>query len=441
MIGQANIVIKISRFLSGFSVLMAIFTFIRSESGLLSVLLWIPKALAGGFSLLATLSGILGSILGLLNRDLRSAVLGLFGASMSARYVIKVAASHGGFEEVFGPDWEAYITPEVKKRMYSKRWTPLPKNPPEIPWRQDIHIATDPEDGDRLYADLWIPPDREYRTGLGVIYLHGSGWHYGNKDMRTRHFFRHLTNQGHVIIDFAYRLAPNVDLHQMLFDVKRAINWMKTNAVDYGVDAKKVVLMGGSAGAQLALLAAYTPNDPHFQPKDIQVDTSVCGVVSYYGPTDLVELHRYFESKFRRIPTRSSFSRRVPISRWEDRARRTGFLPPNGRFVAPMEILPSLMGDAPERVIDLYRLGSPINHVGGHCPPTLLLQGLHDFGGMVNQARMLHNALCRVGVRSILVEFLDTEHGFDLFLPKWSPATQAATYDTERFLALLSFSR
>jgi acetyl esterase/lipase len=431
---------RISRFLSGFSVLIAIFTVIRSESGLLSVFLWIPKALAGGFSLFAELSGILGSMLGLLNRDWRSAVLGLFGASLSARYVIKVAASHDGFDEAFGPDWEANITPEVKQRMYARRWMPLPKDPPEALWIQDIDIAVDPADGDHLYADLWMPPDTEHRTGLAVIYLHGSGWHYGDKDMRTRHFFRHLTNQGHVIVDFAYRLAPNVDLHQMLFDVKRAINWMKTNALDYGIEANKVVLMGGSAGAHLALLAAYTPNDPQFQPKDIQGDTSVCGVVSYYGPTDLVEIHRYFELKFRRIPSRRSFSKRVPIHRWEDRARRTGFLPPNGRYISPIEILPNLLGDVPERAMDLYRLGSPINHVGEHCPPTLLIQGLHDFAGMVNQVRMLHNALRKAGARSILVEFFDTEHGFDLFLPKWSPATQAATYDTERFLALLSIS-
>jgi acetyl esterase/lipase len=430
---------KISRFLSYFSALGAVFTLIRSQSGLLSVLLWIPKVVMSGFAPFAAISGVIGTILGLFNRDWRSAVLGLFGASVATRYVIKVAASHHGFDEAFGPEWEMNIPPEVKQRIFPRRWTPLPKDPPKTPCIQDVLIATDPEDGDRLYADLWIPPKGVYKSGLAVIYLHGSGWHYGDKDMRTRRFFRHLAEQGHTIIDLAYRLAPNVGLYQMLFDVKRAISWIKTNTADYGVDEKKIVLMGGSAGAQLALLAAFTPNDPQFQPQDIQVDTSVCGVVSYYGPTDFVELHREFKTRFRRIPPRKSFLGKVPISRWEARARRTGFLPPNGRLVTPLEILPSLMGDTPEHVIDLYLLGSPINHVGNHCPPTLLLQGLHDFSGMVNQVRQLHRALCDTGVRSILVEFYNTEHGFDLFLPKWSPATQAATYDTERFLALLAF--
>jgi acetyl esterase/lipase len=173
---------------------------------------------------------------------------------------------------------------------------------------------------------------------------------------------------------------------------------------------------------------------------EVQQDTSVCGVVSYYGPTDLIELHRYFESKFRRIPVRQSFLVKTPITRWEHRARRTGFLPADGQFVTPIEILPRLMGDPPEGAFDIYYQCSPINHVGAHCPPTLLLQGLHDFGGMVNQVRALHEALFSEGVKSILVEFHNTEHGFDLIPPKWSPATQAATYDTERFLALLAFT-
>jgi acetyl esterase/lipase len=67
----------------------------------------------------------------------------------------------------------------------------------------------------------------------------------------------------------------------------------------------------------------------------------------------------------------------------------------------------------------------------------LLLQGAHDMGGMAPDVRRLHRALRQAGATSVYVEFPNTEHGFDLFFPKWSPAAQAATYDTERFLALM----
>ena len=116
---------------------------------------------------------------------------------------------------------------------------------------------------------------------------------------------------------------------------------------------------------------------------------------------------------------------------------RTGILPSYGKYVGYGDLLPSLCGGTLDEVPELYRLGSPINHIGPHCPPTLQLQGAHDAGGMVPDVRRLHRALRRAGATSVYVEFPDTEHAFDLVFPKWSPAAQAATYDTERFLALM----
>jgi acetyl esterase/lipase len=117
--------------------------------------------------------------------------------------------------------------------------------------------------------------------------------------------------------------------------------------------------------------------------------------------------------------------------------RRTRVLPPDGELVGLAEFLPSLLGGTPDEVPALYHLGSPINHVGPHCPPTLLLQGAHDMGGMVPDVRRLHRALCKAGATSVYVEFPDTDHAFDLIFPKWAPAAQAATHDTERFLTLM----
>jgi len=83
-------------------------------------------------------------------------------------------------------------------------------------------------------------------------------------------------------------------------------------------------------------------------------------------------------------------------------------------------------------------LGSPIHHVGPHCPPTLLLQGGHDPGGMRPDTLRLHQSLQTAGVKSIYLEYPNTGHGFDLILPRLSPAAQAATHDVERFLALVN---
>jgi len=50
----------------------------------------------------------------------------------------------------------------------------------------------------------------------------------------------------------------------------------------------------------------------------------------------------------------------------------------------------------------------------------------------------LHQSLQTAGVKSIYLEYPNTGHGFDLILPRLSPAAQAATHDVERFLALVN---
>lgn len=44
----------------------------------------------------------------------------------------------------------------------------------------------------------------------------------------------------------------------------------------------------------------------------------------------------------------------------------------------------------------------------------------------------------RAGAPSIYIELPYTEHAFDLFVAEWAPAYHAATYDTERVLAILA---
>lgn len=292
-------------------------------------------------------------------------------------------------------------------------------------------FGTHRETGDPLLCDLWQPPDDVPPTGLGIIFLHGSAWHYLDKDMGTRPFFRRLVEQGHLIMDVAYTLAPRADIRAMLADVKRAIAWLKTEGREHGVNPERIVLMGGSAGAHLALLAAYTPEHREhreLQPADVEMDTSVRAVVSYYGPCDLLAQHRWI----------GEHTGDPGLARCIEFLVRSGVLAPDdaGKIVARADLVANALGASPEEAPALFRLFSPVNHVGPHCPPTLLLQGGHDLFGMMPDVRRLHQALCDAGVPSVHVEFPETEHAFDLLFP-CSPAAQAATCDTERFLALM----
>jgi acetyl esterase/lipase len=430
---------KVSRILSYLSAFLSVLTLVRLK-GKWSAL-WVGKMLMGAWTLFLALAGGLGALIGLAIRDRKAVWAGLFGATVAVRHVARAVAPHDGFVQAFGPGWQSRIPPGLRARMLSRRYTPLPADPPQVLWQRDVvfgtHRKSENETGDPLLCDVWQPPNGVPRTGLGVIYIHGSAWHYMDKDMGTRRFFRHLAGQGHVVMDVAYTLAPKAQLLAMVADVKRAIAWMKTHATEYGVNPERIVLVGGSSGGHLVLLAAYTPNHPELQPSDVGVDTSVQAVVSYYGFPDLKASHDYFRTHPGMMPTGETWLGQRFLERAEALFRRTRMLPPYGRLIDLPDFLPSLLGGTPDEVPELYHLGSPISHVGPHCPPTLLLQGAHDGGGMLPDVHRLHRALCEAGVASVYVEFPDTEHAFDLIFPRWSPAAQAATYDTERFLALM----
>jgi acetyl esterase/lipase len=433
-------VIKPARLLSYVSALLASLTLMQ-PIGLWPALILRPlKMLASAWTPFLALGGGLGALLGLARRDRRAVVAGLFGAAVAVRHIRRVTAPHDDLDAVrLGehPDRLARTLPELPARLSPQRYRLWPAALPRARWQRDLVVGCT-DAGSPLLADLWQPPPGIPHTGLAVVYLHGSGWHLLDKDIGTRPFFRRLAGQGHVVLDVAYTLAPRAQLHAMMADVKRAIAWMKAHAADYQVSPERIVLAGGSAGGHLALLAAYTPNDPEFQPAEVTADTSVRAVVSYYGPPDLVALHRFFEAAY---DARQGMMQRLTGPGWtaiESAMRRARLIPSYGRWCSMGDMLPGLLGGGPDEVPELYRTGSPLHHVGPRCPPTLLVQGLHDMAGMAPEVRRLHHALRQAGVPSACVELPDTDHAFDLLFPLWSPAAQAATWYTERFLARMA---
>ncbi|MCL5256941.1 MAG: alpha/beta hydrolase fold domain-containing protein, partial [Chloroflexi bacterium] len=97
----------------------------------------------------------------------------------------------------------------------------------------------------------------------------------------------------------------------------------------------------------------------------------------------------------------------------------------------------ALLGGTPDEVPETYQAASPVTYAGPGCPPTMLLQGEHDAVTSAEAVRVLAGKLEEAGVPVVNIEYPQTEHAFDLILPKISPPAQAALYEVERFLALM----
>nr|WP_214460432.1 alpha/beta hydrolase [Flavihumibacter fluvii] len=368
--------------------------------------------------------------------------MGLYNIVIYCVHIFSVTrppAFPGNFEKAFGLHWADKINPGQKNHFLPARAIFKLPIVPDPRLEQNLTFATIPGTASRLLCDVWQPSSIIAPSGLAFIYLHGGAWYMLDKDLGTRPFFRHLAAQGHLIMDVAYRLAPETDMLGMVQDVKRAIAWIKENAKNYGINPDMIVIGGGSSGAHLALLAAYTANNPQFTPKELEgKDLSVCGVISLYGPADLKEMYYHTNQQ---LTTRSSPGRpkktaptQMPgwiINLMGNNYHRLGMdkgFENAGTFV-------TLFGGHPDECPERYELFSPVTHVHAECPPTLLIHGKQDVMAPVKSTRILFSRLMDKKIQTVMHILLQTDHAFDLQLSKISPSAHNAIYDVERFLA------
>jgi acetyl esterase/lipase len=359
-----------------------------------------------------------------------------------------LTARRDHFSAAFGEHWEQHIPLSLYNRLPAQRYTFIQPAPPGATRQNDVILGISPGSNHFLLADIWEPPVGAARTGLAMIYLHGGLWQALDKGFLVQPLFRRLAGQGHVILDVAYSLSPEANLDRMLCDVKQAIVWMKKHAAEYGTHPERIVLMGVSGGAHLALMAAYARNHPALQSFHPGADISVRGVIGMAAITDLCA---FFIEYGQSNPKQPQYSAQIPgdlrprffDKSWLDRfLTRQRIFPvyrhanmPGGAL-----LLVYLLGGTLLERPEAYRLGSPLVHVGAHCPPTLLMHGEDDIIINPSQSRRLHQRLRKAGVRSVYIEAPGAVHAFDQYFGvsrRIAPAAQSATYDIERFLALL----
>ena len=252
--------------------------------------------------------------------------------------------------------------------------------------RVERNLPVIARDGTVLPLDLYRPADPGPRPTLVVIY--GGAWTFGSR-ADSAELARSFAARGYTVAAIEYRHAPANRFPTQLGDVRAALAALAKHAAAWGVDPERVVLLGRSAGAQLALLAAYES-----QPLTIRA------VVGYYAPTDL----------------RGGYAR-----------------PPQPDPANVRAILEAYLGGTPRERPEAYRDGSPLVHVRRGLPPTLLVCGARDELVPLRFQRSLRDALRAHGVPVVALELPWSNHAFDA-IPS-GLGGQIARSATQRFLA------
>jgi arylformamidase len=86
-----------------------------------------------------------------------------------------------------------------------------------------------------------------------VFWIHGGGWQRGDKgEMHAKP--QAFVDKGFVFATTNYRFIPHVKMQDLAAAVARSIRWVHDHAAEYGGDPETMVVMGWSAGGQLAAL-------------------------------------------------------------------------------------------------------------------------------------------------------------------------------------------
>ena len=253
--------------------------------------------------------------------------------------------------------------------------------------------------GKALFLDIYRADGVNHELSIPAVMIHGGGFVAGKRS--DGHPWDHwLAARGYTVFDVDYRLAPPASWNLAAADVACALAWIQAHAEELGVDAKRTLIVGQSAGASLALEVAYGL-------KDASVASSCGGEAS--PPTALFAFYPVEDF----------------VLAWNEDLK-----------IGPLalrHILSDYIGGSPAEYPARYETVSPIHHVAPGLPPTFIAYGTHDHVVPVDGQQVFASKLTASGVPHHMIEIPWSDHGFDL---AWgSIGGQITRHELTQFLA------
>lgn len=255
-------------------------------------------------------------------------------------------------------------------------------NGPKAPFKT---LSYSKFDGDNLTLDFY--QSLKGRSSPCVIVVHGGSWSSGDSQQLPELNAR-LTEIGFNVASISYRLAPKYISPAPVEDIRNAMEYLRSRASELNVDTTNFFLLGRSAGSQIAMMAAYTLNDPNIR-----------GVVDIYGPADMV---------------------------W-------GYsIPSSPLIMDSRKVMEDYLGGTYDSVPQNYVASSPVEAVNRTSVPTLIIHGKNDPLVAYKHSIRLQKKLTDNNIPHYFLSLPWATHGCDYTIT--GPSGQLTTYAIEYFL-------
>lgn len=131
----------------------------------------------------------------------------------------------------------------------------------DIRWvrRKFLDVAYDTQ-SPRQCFDLYLPDEGDGPFPL-LVHIHGGAFAFGDK--RDDHMDAYLTGirRGYAVASIEYRVSGEATFPAAVLDCREAIRYIKSHGAEYKIDPDRVIVIGGSAGGNLAaMLGMNVPN-------------------------------------------------------------------------------------------------------------------------------------------------------------------------------------
>lgn len=231
-------------------------------------------------------------------------------------------------------------------------------------------------DGHALTMDVFTPTT--WKNGAGVMIIVSSDYRSNREMLALVHPLctKGFLERGYTVFAVMHSSQPKYTVPEAIEDVRRAVRFIKTNALRYGIDREKIGVGGHSAAGHLSLMMGCDPQPGDPKSRDLveRESTNIRAVGCFCPPSDFL--------------TMKSGSKELPASfDFKEIDSSTGKYSPVSQ----------------DRSQAIAREISPMNHVKKGGAPILIIHGDQDKVVPISQSESLLEKLVRNEVECKLI--------------------------------------